>query len=173
MKTETTVRYANSAEELDILEPLWNALHEHHSEVLPALGGQARPRPLSDAWNRRRAKYEQWLDDAESFFVVAEDGRSPVGYAFVTIGPGYAGWTTGPLAELETLSVLPERRGTRIGSQLLYAVWSKLGERGVDEMVITTALSNISSHRFYECHEFHQGFVIYYGKRPDVALEQR
>ncbi len=165
------MRYANSAAELDILEPLWNALHEHHSEVVPALGGQAGPRPLSDAWNHRRAKYELWLNDAESFFVVAEDSRTPVGYAFVTIGPGYSSWTTGRLAELETLSVLSERRGTGIGSQLLDAVWSKLAERGVDEMVIRTALANVSSHRFYERHGFHQGFVVYYGKR-DGALEQ-
>jgi hypothetical protein len=27
------VRYTSSAEELDVLEPLWNALQEHHSEV--------------------------------------------------------------------------------------------------------------------------------------------
>ena len=168
---DTTVRYASSAEELDILEPHWNALHEHHSEVLPALGGQARPRPLLDAWNRRRAKYEQWLDDPESFFVVAEDGRKPIGYAFVTIGPGYAAWSTGRLAALETLSVLPVHRGTRIGSQLLNSVWSRLAERGVDEMVITAVLTNVSAHRFYERHGFHQGFVIYYGKY-DAALEQ-
>lgn len=170
MEPETTVRYAGSVEELHVLEPIWNALQEHHSEVLPALGGKTRPRPLSDAWSRRRAKYEQWLDDPESFFVVAEEDRKPIGYAFVTIGPGYAGWATGRLAELETLSVLPEHRGARIGSQLLDAVWSKLAERGVEEMAITTALTNVDSHRFYERHGFQQGFVVYYGKR-EVAPE--
>jgi ribosomal protein S18 acetylase RimI-like enzyme len=165
MKPETTIRYARDAEELGVLEPLWNALQEHHAEVLPALGGRTRPRPLAEAWNRRRAKYEGWLEDPESFFVVAEDGQKPVGYAFVTIGPGYAGWTTGRLAELETLSVLPQQRGARIGSQLLEATWSKLAERGVEEMTITTALTNVDSHRFYERHGFQQGFVIYYGER--------
>ncbi len=168
MNPETTVRYASSAEELDVLEPLWNALQEHHSEVLPSLGGQIRPRSLRDAWTRRRAKYAHWLDDPETFFVVAEDDDKPVGYAFVTVGPGYAGWATGRLAELETLSVLPEHRGSRIGSQLLNAAWSKLAERGIDEMAITTALTNIDSQRFYERHGFQQGFVIYYGRRDSV-----
>jgi ribosomal protein S18 acetylase RimI-like enzyme len=166
---KTTVRYGNSAQELDVLEPLWNALQEHHSEVLPALGGQTRPRPPRDAWDRRRAKYARWLDDSETFFAVAEDDDKPVGYAFVTVGPGYAGWATGRLAELETLSVLPAHRKSRIGSQLLHAVWSKLAERGIDEMAITTALTNVDSQRFYERHGFQQGFVIYYGKRDAVA----
>ncbi len=169
MTRETTVRYVDSADELDVLEPLWNALQEHHSEVLPALGGEVRPRTLPDAWSRRRAKYERWLNDAETFFVIAERTGRPVGYAFVTVGPGYAGWTTGQLAELETLSVLAEHRGSQIGTQLLDAVWSKLAERGVEDMAITTALTNVDSHRFYERHGFQQGFVIYYGKRHGMG----
>jgi len=159
------VRYANQAEELDLVAPLWNALQEHHSEVLPTLGNQVSPRPLEDSWSRRRAKYERWLDDSETFFAIAEDEGEAVGYAFVTVGPGYAGWQTGRLAELETLSVLPSHRGHQVGSRLLDAVWSKLGERDIDELAITTALTNVDSHRFYERHGFSQSFVIYYGKR--------
>lgn len=82
------------------------------------------------------------------------------------------GWATGRLAELETLSVLPEHRGSRIGSQLLNAVWSKLAERGIDEMAITTALTNVDSQRFYERHGFQQGFVIYFGRRDTAAGSQ-
>jgi ribosomal protein S18 acetylase RimI-like enzyme len=170
MEPPARLRYTSSTRDLDALEPLWNALQEHHSEVLPALGGQTRPRLLADSWSRRRAKYEGWLDDAESFFVVAEEGDKAVGYAFVTVGPGYAGWATGRLAELETLSVLPERRGARIGTQLMDAVWSRLAERDIDEMAITTAFTNVGSRRFYERHGFQQGFVVYYGRR-DVASE--
>lgn len=32
---------------------------------------------------------------------------------------------------------------------------------------LTTALTNVDSHRFYERHGFQQGFVIYYGKRQE------
>jgi ribosomal protein S18 acetylase RimI-like enzyme len=117
------------------------------------------------ARRRRRAKYERWLEDPETFFAIAEDEDEAVGYAFVTVGPGYAGWQTGRLAEMETLSVLPSHRGHEVGSQLLEAVWAKLSERGIDELAITTALTNVDSHRFYERHGFRQTFVTYYGKR--------
>lgn len=119
-------------EEIDAVEPLWNALQEHHSRITPSLAGRAPKRDLGDAWRLRRAKYERWLEDPEAFFVIAERRDRPIGYAFVTVGPGYAGWQTGDrLAELETLSVLPEHRGDGVGTALLECVWQHLAEMGV------------------------------------------
>ena len=165
-KPEIELRFADSVEQLAIVEPLWNALQEHHAKITPNLGGRAPKRELADAWQRRRAKYERWLEDAETFFVIAEDRGRPVGYAFVTVGPGYASWRTGErLADLETLSVLPECRGGGVGSTLLDAVWERLAERGVEDLAITTATTNVDSHRFYEREGFTQGFVIYYQRR--------
>lgn len=162
---EITLHYAGEVDRLSALEPLWNALQEHHSKLTPNLGGSAPNRELADSWRRRRVKYEGWLKDPATFFVVAEDGDRPVGYAFVTVGPGYAGWQTGDrLAELETLSVMPEHRGDGVGSALLQAVWGRLAEMGVEDLVITTAKTNVDSHRFYERHGFIESFVIYYGK---------
>jgi len=109
--------------------------------------------------------YEGWLSDDETFIVLAEVPDGPVGYAFVTVGPGYAGWRTGRLAELQTLSVLPLYRGEDIGGSLLAGVWRRLEEREVDEIAITTALVNVDSHRFYERHGFQPAFLLYYGKR--------
>jgi ribosomal protein S18 acetylase RimI-like enzyme len=170
-KSEITVRFASEIDQLATVEPLWNALQEHHSKLIPNLGGSAPKRELADSWRRRRAKYERWLQDPETFFVVAEDGDRPIGYAFVTVGSGYAAWQTGDrLAELETLSVLPEHRGGGVGTALLESVWERLAEIGVEDLAITAAKTNADSHRFYERHGFSQGFVIYYGKRaaPDV-----
>jgi ribosomal protein S18 acetylase RimI-like enzyme len=97
---------------------------------------------------------------------------SRVGYAFVTIGPGYASWDTGDrLAELETLSVLPWHRGDGIGSALLDVVWARLSESGVRDLVITTAETNIDSRRFYERHGFKSSFVIYYGTQPQSSRQ--
>lgn len=164
--TEIRLRFADTVEQLDVLEPLWNALQEHHSRITPNLGGSAPKRELAEAWRKRRGKYERWLEDPETFFVVAEVEERPVGYAFVTVGPGYASWRTGDrLAELETLSVLPEHRGAGVGATLLGAVWERLRERDVEDMAITTTKTNVDSHRFYERHGFTQGFVVYYGKR--------
>lgn len=165
LKPEIALRFGDKADQLSALEPLWNALQEHHSKLTPNLGGSAPKRELADSWRRRRAKYERWLEDPETFFVVAESGDCPIGYAFVTVGPGYAGWETGDrLAELETLSVLPGHRGDGVGTALLESVWGQLAKMGVEDLVITTAKTNVDSHRFYERHGFTQGFVIYYRK---------
>lgn len=162
---EITLRLAADAGELDALEPLWNALQVHHAEITPVLGGAAPKRELGDAWRKRREKYERWLEDPDTFFLIAERDGQPVGYAFVTVGLGYAAWQTGErLAELETLSVLPEHRGDGVGAALIKAVWERLRERGVEDMAITTTKTNVDSHRFYERHGFSQEFVVYYGR---------
>lgn len=161
------LRYEDTIEQLDAVEPMWNALQEHHSRITPQLDPLTPKRKLADAWRLRRSKYGRWLEDPETFFVIAEDERGPIGYAFVTVGPGYASWQTGERAGvLETLSVLPNRRGEGVGAALIEAVWARLGERGVEDLAITTTITNIDSHRFYERHGFTQGFVVYHGKRP-------
>jgi GNAT superfamily N-acetyltransferase len=165
MEAEVTLRSTTSAEDIDRLEPLWGALQAHHAAVLPALGERTLPRSHAESWARRRERYERWLSDDETFILLAERPDGPVGYAFVTVGAGYAGWRTGRVAELQTLSVLPQYRGEDIGGRLLHGVWTRLEERGVDEMAITTALANVDSHRFYERHGFQPAFLLYYGKR--------
>ncbi len=162
-----TLRYADAVAELDAVEPLWNALQAHHTAISPDLGQGTPSRQPGDAWRIRRSKYERWLRDPDTFFVLAEIAGKPVGYAFVTVGPGYASWQTGQrLAELETLSVLPEHRGGGVGSALLDAVWSRLGALEVEDMAITTTTTNVDSHRFYEREGFRQRFAVYYGKAP-------
>jgi ribosomal protein S18 acetylase RimI-like enzyme len=163
---EISLRYTDEIDRLQLVEPLWNALQEHHSTITPNLGDGVPKRELADSWQRRRAKYERWLQDPETFFVIAENLDRPIGYAFVTVGPGYAGWRTGDrLAELETLSVLPEHRGDGVGTALLESVWERLAEMGVEDLAITAAKTNLDSHRFYERHGFAQRFVVYYGQR--------
>jgi RimJ/RimL family protein N-acetyltransferase len=162
-----SLRYAGAVEDLDALEPVWNALQDHHAEITPELGSGTPPRPPAEAWRIRRSKYERWLRDPDTFFVVAEADGKPAGYACVTIGMPYASWATGDrLAELETLSVLADQRGKGIGASLLEAVWKRLAELGVEEMAITTTVTNVDAQRFYQRHGFSQRFVVYYGKSP-------
>jgi GNAT superfamily N-acetyltransferase len=169
-----SLRFADTVAELDAVEPLWNALQAHHTAISPSLGKGTPGREPADAWRVRRGKYERWLQDPNTFFVLAEIIGEPVGYAFVTIGPGYASWQTGQrLAELETLSVLPEHRSDGIGSALLSAVWGRLCELGVEDMAITTTTTNVNSHRFYEREGFQQRFVVYHGKAPSHQEQRR
>jgi GNAT superfamily N-acetyltransferase len=164
---ELTLHYVDSVEEIDVVEPMWNALQEHHVRITPALDPQTPGRDLVDAWRVRRSKYVRWLDDPATFFVVAEVGSGPIGYAFLTVGPGYASWHTGDRAAvLETLSVLPGRRDAGVGAALIEGAWERLGELGIEDMAITTTKTNLDAHRFYERMGFSQGFVVYHGKRP-------
>jgi N-acetyltransferase len=164
---DLALRYVNTTANLAVLEPIWNALQAHHIEVTPDLGSRTPKRSLPDSWRIRHSKYERWLEDPDTFFVVAELDSEPVGYAFVTIGLPYAGWATGDrIAELETLSVLSEHRGAGIGSALIEAVWGRLASLGVEDLAITTTITNVEAQRFYEREGFKQRFAVYYGKRP-------
>ncbi len=166
-RPEISLRYSSDPAELPLLEPLWNALQEHHIEVTPDLGAATPKRSLPEAWRIRRGKYERWLGDPDTFFVIAEAGDGPAGYAFVTLGMPYAGWAAGDrLADLETLSVLPAHRGTGIGAALLEAVWNRLAELGVEDMQIVTTETNSGAQRFYERQGFAHRFNVYYGKAP-------
>jgi RimJ/RimL family protein N-acetyltransferase len=165
-----TLRYANAVEDLAILEPVWNALQEHHAEITPELGPDTPPRASAESWRIRRSKYERWLRDPDTFFVIAEADGDPVGYACVTLGLPYASWATGDrLAELETLTVLADQRGKGIGASLLEAAWQHLAELGVEEMAITTTVTNVNAQRFYERHGFSQRFAVYYGESPNSS----
>jgi len=170
---DPSLRYAGTVEELAVLEPVWNALQTHHTEITPDLGARTPKRSLADSWRIRRSKYERWLQDPDTFFVLAETDGVPVGYAFVTLGPPYAGWETGDrLAELETLSVLPEHRGGGVGEALVEAVWARLAELGVDAMAITTTATNVNAQRFYERQGFTRRFAVYYGKSSQSRAER-
>jgi len=165
--SDLALRYVDTVAELAALEPIWNALQAHHVEVTPDLGADTPKRSLADSWRIRRSKYERWLADPDTFFVLAERNGAPLGYAFVTIGLPYAGWATGErIAELETLSVLREQRGAGVGAALIEAVWEQLAALGVDDMAITTTITNVDAQRFYEREGFARRFAVYYGKRP-------
>ncbi len=95
----------------------------------------------------RREKYTRWLVDPATFMLLAEESEVPIGYAFA-VGSAYACWDIGPVAELQTLSVLPERRDAGIGTHLIDAVWAELASRGATDLALTTVATNIDSTAF-------------------------
>lgn len=156
--------------ELNELEPLWRALQDHYATITPLLGN-ALARDPGASWRNRLAKYERWLTDPDAFVLVAEDAGGPIGYAFVTVGPGYASWCTGEkMATLQSLSVLPELRGSGIGSELLDAVEEELRRRGVGDLEITTATTNVDAQRLYERRGYTRGFVVYVGSIDEAVV---
>jgi ribosomal protein S18 acetylase RimI-like enzyme len=149
--------------ELARLEPLWVALHDHHLLISSRLAG-LHPRSPEDSWRRRWSRYARWLEDPDTFVLVAERGGDLVGYAFVTFGIGWSSWNSGErIAELQTLSIAPSSRGQGLGSQLLAAVRDKLASTGIQYMAIGALVSNIDAQRFYERHGFNKAESVLVG----------
>ena len=151
MGRATIVVVQGGTERLDDVEPLWKAMHSHHSRV-GARPAQVRPfRPAEDSWARRRARYEAWLAQADAFMLIAQSEGAAVGYAFTHVGSGEASIQTGErVAELASLSVLPDWRGQGIGSTLMDAARAELRWRGVTELTLSVMDGNADALRFYE-----------------------
>ncbi|HXV32865.1 MAG TPA: GNAT family N-acetyltransferase [Gaiellaceae bacterium] len=138
-------------ERLDDLEPLWQAMHAHHESVAGHLEAVAPFRSPEDSWRRRRAHYERVLADPETFLLLAErDGRA-VGCALVLVKGTEASLEVGErVADLDTLSVLPEERGRGLGGRLLDAVDAELRRRGIGELSLAVMVGNDDAVRLYE-----------------------
>jgi ribosomal protein S18 acetylase RimI-like enzyme len=140
------------ANELDLIEPLWNALREHHSSVTPELG---QPRSRKASWLRRRSEYQAWLANEDAFILLAQRDGEGVGYAMVHVRAGSPTWPLSERAgEIETLSVLPAERGQGTGSALLEAVRRELGALGITELSLHVMHTNNNALRFYERNGF-------------------
>ncbi len=141
-----------SVDELDRIEPLWNALREHHASVTPELGP---PRSRAQSWPRRRGQYERWLANPDAFVLLAERDGQAIGYAMVNVREGSPTWPISERAgEIETLSVLATERGQGTGTALLEAVREELGTLGVKELSLHALAANAEAIRFYERHGF-------------------
>lgn len=137
---------------LDELKPLWRSLYEHHLSLTPHL--RERSRGIEQAWIARREAEREWLaNEPLTFVLAAESEEGYLGYAFVRVRTATfaTSWSASdPLAELSILAVLSPARGLGIGSALLDAVEERLGELGVEDMVISVVTTNVDAMRLYE-----------------------
>jgi ribosomal protein S18 acetylase RimI-like enzyme len=129
--------------------------------VAPHLGPVRSP---EESWERRRLRYQRLLNQPGSFVLVAEQTERAIGYALVTIQEGSDTWL-GPdrVAELETLSVLPDVRGAGIGSALMQAVYEELQQVGISEILVEVIASNQEALHFYQRHGLTPKTVLLHG----------
>lgn len=138
--------------DVDELEPLWNALREHHAALAPEWGA---PRTREDSWALRRPEYTAWLADPANFCLVARDGAgTAVAGAVVKLNGPESIWPTERSGELETLAVLPDWRSAGVGGALIAAARAELARRGLESMSIEVLHANVDGLRFYERHGF-------------------
>ena len=148
------------ASHIDALEPLWNAMREHHA----SLDDQPAPvRDREDSWTRRREHYVGILDEGGALFLAMDDGDI-VGHAICEQeeGGGSPTWSGPPsFLALVDLSVLPDRRRDGIGERLMEAVEAEARERGVAALDLMVAGPNEGARRFYERLGFRPAMVNY------------
>ena len=136
------------AESVDRFEPLWESLRAHHASLEPRIEMIDPQR----SWELRRDIEIGFLAHPDAFALLAtRDGRD-IGYAVVTIHPGPDDtWVTGDrIAEVETLSVVPEERGSGGGTALLDRVDAELTAAGIHDLQIAVVAVNDDARRFYE-----------------------
>ena len=86
---------------------------------------------------------------AHLLLLAERDGRA-VGCALVVVGGTEASIEVGEhVADLDTLSVLPEERGLGLGGRLLEEVYAELRRRGIGELSIAVMEGNDDARRFY------------------------
>ena len=147
------------ASRIDELEPLWLALRDHHGSVTEHWGPL---RPPDDSWGRRRAMYEEILNEGGVVFLVEDEGTI-AGMAVCDQEEWHSPtweWPSNFLAIVDFV-VLPSHRGHGVGAALLEAVEAEARERGLDAVDMNAAAPNEDARAFYEHHGYRLDLVTY------------
>ena len=156
-----------TAQDIDLVGPLWKSMVEHHQ----ALMGETWPaRHLDEAWRLRRQQYLDWLHaGVASLFIGSEPGSSEaLGYAVLRVQPPGPTWDLGEeIGILESLAVLPGRRGSGVGSALLAACRGTLAAQGIRYWCVMVVEANTAAARLYE----RAGFRPFYRDMVGLVAE--
>lgn len=129
-------------------DELASLLHDFNTEFDTPSPGAATLAP----------RLRRLLGGDATFAILA--GRPSVALALVTLRPNV--WYEGPVALLDELYVVPDRRGHGIGSSVLALLFRTAAGRGVSAIEINVDEADVDAQRFYERHGFS-------GVDPDTA----
>lgn len=142
-----------SADDLALIEPLWVAVHHRHVESMPELAPYVND---AETWRAREQLYEGLLAKPDTLLLLAVVDDIPIGYGLTHVMPVADSWiedtwrTGDRIGEIESLSVLPEYRGSGLGSELLERLEAHLHDLGVDDLILGALSGNADAIRLYE-----------------------
>jgi len=146
------VRVATAAD-LHLVEPLWIAVHHRHAETMPELAPFVGD---DESWAVRKVLYEELLVKPDTLLLLAFDGSAAIGYGLAHVMAVEDSWipdtwqTGQRIGEIESLSVLPEYRGSGLGSVLLDRLEAHLRDRGARDLILGVLPGNDDAIRLYQ-----------------------
>ncbi|RDH79234.1 GNAT family N-acetyltransferase [Mycolicibacterium moriokaense] len=152
MATAWQVR-VGSSDDLDLIEPLWVAVHHRHIESMPGLAPYVDD---TETWRARRKLYEELLTKPDTLLLLALADDQPIGYGLTHVMEVADSWiedtweTGARVGEIESLSVLPAYRGSGLGSELLDRLEAHLRDCGVADFILGALAGNDHAIRLYE-----------------------
>jgi ribosomal protein S18 acetylase RimI-like enzyme len=152
MASPWTLR-AGGATDLDLVDPLWVAVHQRHIESMPHLAPYVSD---ADTWRARRTLYERLLTQPDTLLLLASVDENLIGYGLTHVMPVADSWiedtwaTGDRIGEIESLSVLPEYRGSGLGTELLDRLEAHLHGLGIDDLILGALAGNDAAIRLYE-----------------------
>jgi GNAT superfamily N-acetyltransferase len=151
------------AEDLDRVRDLWEQMRLAYIEMTP----DHPIRGAEESWARARATYERHLLCDGGFVLALEGERSRIlAYAAVTlVEPSAVFAWSDRVAELATLVVTADARGTGLGELLMEAVGQQTRARGCGELRMQVLSANERAMRFYR----RLGFTDWIVTLHDVA----
>ena len=145
--------HRGSLADLEVLGPLWVAVHHHHVASMPELAPYVDD---AESWSKRRELYRELLAKPDTILLIATVDDDAIGYGLAHVMdvddtwiPDT--WRTGErIGEIESLSVLPAYRGSGLGSTMLDRLEEHLRARGAQDLILGVLPGNDDARRLYE-----------------------
>ena len=139
MATAWQVR-TGSAEDLDLVGPLWVAVHHRHAETMPELGALRQRRARRGAFVARCTR-NCWPNRTPCCWSPSST-TTAVGYGLAHVLPVDETWipdtwvTGSRIGEIESLSVLPQSAAADWAPNCSVGLEEHLLDQGVDDLIL-------------------------------------
>lgn len=135
---------SGGSELLDEVGPLWAQLNGHHAASSPHFEQAYQRKTFAE---RKQGLLEQAQGGDLHVELMLDGVGTVVGYCVSTINSGRVG-------EIDSLFVLPEWRGKKLGHTLMESSLCWLRERGISRIRLSVAAGNEQVFGFYAKHGF-------------------